>query len=52
MPAKSQKQANLFRAAAHGATFPKATAIRRTMTPAQMKDFTVVQKGGPRRKKR
>ncbi len=39
-PAKSRKQANLMRAAEHGASFPKAKAIRKSMTPAQIKDFT------------
>lgn len=39
MPAKSQKQANLMRAAAHGAQFPKAKAIRRSMSAAKMREF-------------
>lgn len=39
MPAKSEKQARLMRAAAHGATFKKAKDIRASMTPQQIKDF-------------
>lgn len=42
MPAKSQKQANLFRAAAHGAAFPAAQKIRGSMTTGQMRDLTRV----------
>jgi hypothetical protein len=38
-PAKSRKQANLMRAALHGASFPKARAISRSMTAEQLKDF-------------
>ena len=40
MPAKSEKQARLMRAAAHGATFQKAKQIRQSMTPQQMRDFS------------
>jgi len=43
MPAISKKQARLFQAAAHGATFAKAKAIRRTMTAQQIKDFTTLK---------
>lgn len=43
MPAKSQKQANLMRAAAHGADFPAAKKIRASMSPAQMKDFSQIE---------
>jgi hypothetical protein len=39
MPAKSRKQANLARAARHGATFPKAVKLRETMSLKQLKDF-------------
>lgn len=39
MPAKSQKQANLMRAALHGADFPKAQAVRETMTRKQLKEW-------------
>jgi hypothetical protein len=49
MPAKSAKQARLFRAAAHGATFPLARKLRETMTVQQIKDFT---KRAPTKKKR
>ncbi len=44
MPSKTQKQANLMRAAAHGATFKKAEAIRKSMTAQQIKDFEVLAK--------
>ena len=40
MPAKSPAQRRLMEAAAHGATFPKAQAIRRSMTMKQIGDFT------------
>lgn len=40
MPAKSKAQADLVRAAAHGATFPLAQKIRASMTPKQMQDFS------------
>lgn len=39
MPAKSQKQADLMRAAAHGADFPKAKQLRESMSPEQLRDF-------------
>ena len=39
MPAKSKAQQRLMAAAAHGATFPKARALRRSMTPSQLHDF-------------
>jgi len=39
-PAKSKAQANLMRAAAHGASFQKAKEVRASMTPAQLADFT------------
>jgi hypothetical protein len=39
MPAKSQAQQRLMAAAEHGATFPKAQAIRQSMTQQQMHDF-------------
>jgi hypothetical protein len=41
LPAKSQKQANLMHAALGGARFPKAQAIRASMTPSQIHDFTL-----------
>lgn len=39
MPAKSRSQQRLMGAAEHGATFPKAQAIRQSMTPRQIGDF-------------
>lgn len=39
MPSKSKSQTRLFRAAEHGATLPKAQAIRDTMSLGQMRDF-------------
>ena len=39
MPAKSQAQANLMRAAEHGASFPMARKVRESMTPTQLGDF-------------
>jgi hypothetical protein len=47
MPAKSRKQANLARAALHGATFPKAVTLRETMSPKALKDFA---KMGPKKR--
>lgn len=38
-PAKSKAQANLMRAAAHGASFAKAKDVRASMTPQQLHDF-------------
>lgn len=43
MPAKSQKQANLMRAAQHGATFAKARQIRASMSLAKIGEFTHVE---------
>lgn len=43
MPAVSKKQAHLMRAAEHGATFPKAKQLRRSMTLSQMHDFAVTK---------
>ena len=40
MPAKSEAQARLMRAAEHGADFPKAKAIRESMSPEQIQDFS------------
>ena len=39
MPAKSKAQQRLFAAAAHGASFPKAKQVQRTMTQTQLEDF-------------
>lgn len=47
MPAKSQRQANLMRAAESGARFPMAQKIRASMSPRQMKDFDTVVPRAP-----
>jgi len=48
MPAKSKAQANLMRAAEHGATFPMARKVRASMTHKQMHEFAVgSDKGKP-----
>lgn len=39
MPAKSQSQANLMRAAEHGASFPMAKQVRATMSLSQLHDY-------------
>ena len=39
MPSKSKAQARLFQAAEHGATFPKAKALAKSLTHQQMHDF-------------
>lgn len=39
MPAKSKAQANLFRAAEHGATFAMAKKLRNSMTMGQLHDY-------------
>lgn len=39
MPAQSEAQARLMRAAAHGAQFQKAKQLRKTMTLRQLSDF-------------
>lgn len=50
MPAKSKSQQRLFQAAEHGATFPKAKAIRQSMSHQQMHDFAVgSEQGKPER---
>ena len=41
MPSKSKAQQRLMQAAEHGATFPMAQQIRRSMTHQQMHDFSV-----------
>lgn len=43
MPAKSQAQGDLMRAAEHGANFPMARKVRDSMTPNQMHDFAVTK---------
>lgn len=39
MPAKSKAQQRLMAAAAHGATFTKAKALRKSMPMASLRDF-------------
>lgn len=39
MPSRSKSQQRLIAAAEHGATFPKAKAIAKSMTHQQMHDF-------------
>ena len=51
MPAKSKAQANLMRAAEHGAQFPMAQKVRASMTHQQLHDFAATKtKGLPKRK--
>lgn len=52
-PAKSKAQANLMRAAEHGATFPMAKQVRASMTMSQMHDFAAgSMKGKPQHVKK
>lgn len=46
MPAKSKAQQRLMQAAEHGATFPLARKLRRTMTRQQLQDFAAGSEGG------
>lgn len=46
MPSVSRSQANLFRAAEHGADFPMAKKLRKSMTKNQMHDFAVTPNKG------
>jgi hypothetical protein len=48
MPAKSQKQANLMRAAAHGAQFPMAQKVRESMPLSSLADFASTEKPAPK----
>ncbi len=48
MPSKSRAQANLMRAAAHGATFAKAREVRASMTPEQLRDFATMKSDAPK----
>lgn len=41
MPSKSRAQQRLFQAAEHGADFPLAKKLRRSMTHQQLHDFAV-----------
>jgi hypothetical protein len=48
MPAKSKAQQRLMGAAEHGAMFPMAKKLRKSMTHAQLHDFAVgSEKGKP-----
>jgi hypothetical protein len=46
MPAKSRAQQRLMQAAEHGADFPMAKKVRRSMTHDQMHDFAVGSEQG------
>jgi hypothetical protein len=46
MPSKSKAQANLMRAAEHGASFPLAQKVRSSMSLGQMHDFAVTKNAG------
>lgn len=46
MPAKSQKQANLMRAAEHGADFPMARKVRGSMSAGDLHDFASTKSAG------
>lgn len=46
MPAKSKAQQRLMQAAEHGATFPLAKKLRKTMTHQQLHDFAVGSEAG------
>jgi hypothetical protein len=41
MPAKSKAQQRLFQAAAHGANFPKAKALRQSASAETLHDFSI-----------
>jgi hypothetical protein len=48
MPAKSKAQANLMRAAEHGANFAMAKKVRSSMSMSELHDFAVgSSKGKP-----
>lgn len=48
MPAKSRAQQRLMQAAEHGANFPMAKKLRKSMTHQQLHDFAVgSEKGKP-----
>lgn len=50
MPAKSKAQQRLMAAAEHGATFPKAVSLRKSMSGSSLKDFAEGStKGKPER---
>lgn len=53
VPSKSKAQANLMRAAQHGASFPMAVKVRASMAPGKLSDFaSTPNKGLPRRAKK
>lgn len=43
MPSVSKKQQHLMGAAYGGATFPEARALRREMSPTQLRDFAATK---------
>ncbi len=49
MPARSSSQRRLMAAAEHGASFPKAKALRQSMSTSQLHDYAATsEKGLPR----
>ncbi len=46
MPSRSKAQADLMRAAEHGASFPMAQKVRSSMTKSQMHEFAVTPTKG------
>lgn len=53
MPAVSKKQRRLMAAAEHGADFPMAKKVRKSMTKSQMHDFAKTkEKSLPTKKKK
>lgn len=53
MPAVSQAQQRLMAAAEHGATFPMARRLRKSMTHQQLHDFASgSMKGKPKHKRK
>ena len=50
MPAVSKSQQRLMGAAEHGATFPLAKKLRKSMTPQQLHDFASTRGKLPKRK--
>lgn len=46
MPSRSKAQQRLMAAAEHGATFPAAKAIRRSMTREQMREYAETPRKG------
>jgi len=53
MPAVSKKQRRLMGAAEHGADFPMAKKVRKSMKPSALRDFAKTkEKGLPEKKKK